>query len=461
MKKQWKSEARSLVLYSCVGAVLGFAFGHPFAGVCLVLVCYSIWNIINLKSIDDWLELNSIQAEDDEASLTDPPEANGVWGEIFDRIYHYQRKEKLARQELQSIIDRAQESTNALTDGVVSTDSHGNLEWWNDATCRLLGFRYPDDVGQAITNLFRDPRFKSFFEQKDYSEPLTISSPINSYAMLQIHATLFGQEDRLLLVRDISRLHNLESMRTDFVANVSHELRTPLTVLKGYLETVVDQDSISPGLMRRASNQMMDQTLRMESLVNDLLLLSRLETNVRDEDSVVEVHSILANLCDHAQSLADKNNQEIILLGTSNLQLAGIEKELHSAFSNLITNAVKYSGENGTIQVRWWDDQDGAHMQVEDNGKGIDSEHIPRLTERFYRVDSSRDSSTGGTGLGLAIVKHVMMRHSGSLEIHSEYGTGSVFTCHFPKERIRYKKPVDKNKAETEPDLKLVKFTRN
>lgn len=461
MKKKWKSEARSLVAFCFVGAAAGFAVGQPFIGISVILVCYCIWNIFHLKSIDDWLELNAIQNDDSESDLVKPPKANGVWGEIFNRLHHYQRKERLSRQELQSIIDRAQDSTNALADGVVSTDSHGYLEWWNESTCRLLGFRYPDDVGQTITNLFRNPSFKHYFDLKDYSEPLTIASPINSYVMLQIHVTLFGQEDRLLLIRDITRLHNLESMRTDFVANVSHELRTPLTVLKGYLETVVDQDSLSPNIMRKASNQMMDQTLRMESLVNDLLLLSSLETNVKDDDTVIDVHSNLVSLCDHAQSLANKNNQEIILLGTNNLQLVGIEKELHSAFSNLITNAVKYSGENGSIQVRWWDDQDGAHMQVEDNGKGIDSEHIPRLTERFYRVDTSRNASTGGTGLGLAIVKHVMMRHGGTLEIQSEYDAGSIFTCHFPKERIRHKKPVDKNNTSSEPELKLVKFSRH
>ena len=453
MNKKWKSEARSMAMFCGIGALVGALIGQIFLCISIVLICYSVWNIINLKSIDDWL---SDKARDEEFNDEEPPEAKGIWGEIFDHLYHYQRREKLARNELQSIIDRAQDSTNALKDGVISTDSHGNLEWWNESTCRLLGFRYPDDVGQAITNLFRDPRFKNYFEVKDYSEPLVIPSPVNEHVILQIHATLFGQEDRLLLIRDISRLHNLEKMRTDFVANVSHELRTPLTVLKGYLETLIDQSSLSPKLMAKAANQMMDQSLRMESLVNDLLLLSRLETKVKEEDQSIGVHPILTNLCDHAQTLAKKNNQEITLLSTDNLQIMGIEKELHSAFSNLINNAVKYSGEEGSIQVRWWEDQDGAHMQVEDNGIGIDPEHIPRLTERFYRVDSSRHTSTGGTGLGLAIVKHVMMRHGGTLEIQSEYGKGSVFSCHFPKERIRYK---NLEESRPQPELKLVKFT--
>ena len=282
--------------------------------------------------------------------------------------------------------------------------------------------------------MVRHPDFKAYFDKTHYDAPLEITSPINNDAILEFHITLFGRKDRLIVCRDISHLHQLEAMRQDFVANASHELRTPLTVISGYLETFIDYKDTLPPRWGRALQQMHEQSQRMQNLIDDLLVLSRLETNHGQENSAVAIEPLLKALVHDAQSLsADKHH--IILLDCEDFDLLGVETELSSAFGNLIFNAVKYTPENGEIRVRWWQDTSGLHLEVKDNGLGIDPKHIPRLTERFYRADPSRHSDTGGTGLGLAIVKHTLLRHDGHLHISSQLGKGSSFTCHFPVSR--------------------------
>jgi two-component system phosphate regulon sensor histidine kinase PhoR len=239
------------------------------------------------------------------------------------------------------------------------------------------------------------------------------------------------------MVRDVTRLHKLEQMRKDFVANVSHELKTPLTVLKGYLETLLGSVPDDQTRLRRALSQMNQQSSRMEALVNDLLMLSRLESSQPEgAQQAVLLHGLLQRMRDDAQTLSGDKQQQISVDVPADARLIGSPAELESAFGNLISNAVKYSPAKSEISIRYWQDDRGAHFSVSDNGYGIDPTHIPRLTERFYRPDSSRHSETGGTGLGLAIVKHIMIRHQGRLEIKSEIGKGSTFTCHFPPARL-------------------------
>jgi two-component system phosphate regulon sensor histidine kinase PhoR len=240
-----------------------------------------------------------------------------------------------------------------------------------------------------------------------------------------------------MLVRDVTRIHQLEQMRKDFVANVSHELRTPLTVICGYLETLLDNvEEVNPRWVR-ALQQMQQQGGRMQTLLNDLLLLAKLEaTDYPSDNQPVAVASLLLSITHDAEALSGSKNQQITLDMESDAGLKGSEAELRSAFSNLIFNAVKYTPAEGKIRIRWWSDGRGAHLSVQDSGIGIDSKHIPRLTERFYRVDSSRASNTGGTGLGLAIVKHVLLRHRAALEINSVPGKGSVFICNFAPNQI-------------------------
>lgn len=442
MIKQWRSEARTVILITVTSGLIGLIVGFPFLVISIVLLIHAIWSVRQIKTMEDWLSNH----EDEEY----PPEAKGIWGDVFDQLYIFQRKERQTRETLQTILDRAQESTNALNEGVISIDHDGNLEWWNESASRLLGLRYPSDAGQPIVNLIRDPHFTAYFKKKSYQTPLAMPSPVSSNVTLEIQITLFGQDDHLMIIRDITRIRQLEKMRTDFVANVSHEMRTPLTVVKGYLETFTDNLDNLPRPFQRGVQQMTEQSNRMEALVNDLLTLSKLETNPTEtEKSLVDVPRLLHALVGDAVTLSGEKQQQIDLQCDEDLLLEGIEKELLSAFSNLVTNAIKYTGEKSHIQVRWWQDAKGVFFEVEDDGEGIPAQHLGRLTERFYRVDSSRATATGGTGLGLAIVKHVLLRHEGQLKIASEVGKGSTFTCHFPpsRSRTRVNRELDNGKV--------------
>ncbi|MDY7567153.1 phosphate regulon sensor histidine kinase PhoR [Pseudomonas sp. RTC3] len=418
-----------LLVTACL--VIGLVSGYYGWSLAIGLAVYLTWTLKQLLRLHQWLR----QHKPDEP----PPDGYGLWGDVFDSIYQLQRRDQRVRGRLQAVIDRVQESTAALKDAVIMLDSDGNLEWWNRAAETLLGLKTPQDSGQPVTNLVRHPRFKEYFEQNNYLEPLEIPSPINDRVRVQLLITRYGNNEHLMLVRDVTRLHQLEQMRKDFVANVSHELRTPLTVICGYLETLLDNvEEINPR-WTRALQQMQQQGARMQTLLNDLLLLAKLEaTDYPSGNQPVLVPTLLQTIKNDAQALSGQRNQRITLEIDSTLGLKGSEPELRSAFSNLVFNAVKYTPAEGAIHIRWWGDEQGAHLRVQDSGPGIEAKHLPRLTERFYRVDSSRASNTGGTGLGLAIVKHVLLRHRGTLDISSVLGKGSSFTCHFaPAQEIK------------------------
>ena len=425
MKQDWYATLVRHMLLLVAGCLLvGLVTGHYGWCLALGLAVYLTWTLKQLLRLHRWLR----EHQPDQP----PPDGYGLWGEVFDSIYHMQRRDQRARGRLQAVIDRVQESTAALRDAVIMLDADGNLEWWNRAAETLLGLKTPQDSGQPVTNLIRHPRFKEYFEQEQYAEPLEIPSPVNDRLRVQFLITRYGNNEHLMLVRDVTRIHQLEQMRKDFVANVSHELRTPLTVITGYLETLLDNvEDVNPR-WTRALQQMEQQGVRMQTLLNDLLLLAKLEATDYPSDNLpVSVRGLLQSIVSDAKALSGPRNQTISLDIEDDVLLKGSEAELRSAFSNLVFNAVKYTPEQGTIRVRWWADAQGAHLRVQDSGIGIDAKHLPRLTERFYRVDSSRASNTGGTGLGLAIVKHVLLRHRATLEISSVPGHGSTFTCHF------------------------------
>jgi two-component system phosphate regulon sensor histidine kinase PhoR len=425
VKQDWYATLVRHMLLLVAGCLLvGLVTGHYGWCLALGLALYLAWTLKQLLRLHRWLR----EHQPDQP----PPDGYGLWGEVFDSIYHMQRRDQRARGRLQAVIDRVQESTAALRDAVIMLDADGNLEWWNRAAETLLGLKTPQDSGQPVTNLIRHPRFKEYFEQEQYAEPLEIPSPVNDRLRVQFLITRYGNNEHLMLVRDVTRIHQLEQMRKDFVANVSHELRTPLTVITGYLETLLDNvEDVNPR-WKRALQQMEQQGVRMQTLLNDLLLLAKLEATDYPSDNLpVSVTTLLQSIVSDAKALSGPRNQAISLDIEDDVLLKGSEAELRSAFSNLVFNAVKYTPEQGTIRVRWWADAQGAHLRVQDSGIGIDAKHLPRLTERFYRVDSSRASNTGGTGLGLAIVKHVLLRHRATLEISSVPGHGSTFTCHF------------------------------
>lgn len=422
MKRLIRKEILRLIGLTLLGAVLGWYWHKPALGAAMALIILLAQHIWQLQRLARWLQ------QPDEV----PPEANKLWGEVFDGIYHYQRRQKADKRQLAVLLERIQESSQALRDGVVMIDQQGDLEWWNQAAQTMLGLSPASDRGQPITHLLRNPRFIDYYERQQYLDPLILPSHVSEDRMLEYQITLFGKNERLLLVRDCTKMQRLERMRQDFVANVSHELRTPLTVLSGYLETFSDHAEQLPAQWQRGLTLMTEQSVRMEHLVTELLTLSRLETSdFKAETAPINVAALLATIRQDALALPEYQHQ-ITLAVDEQLYLRGCINELRSAFSNLLFNAVKYTPPGSAITLRWYRNQEGVYFQVQDDGPGIDNKHLGFLTQRFYRVDDSRSSQTGGTGLGLAIVKHVMLRHQGRLEITSSAGQGSCFTCHFP-----------------------------
>ena len=426
MKKQWKAELNQFLLLILIAGFLGWTIGFAGWTIALVVTVYSLWMLQRLRDLARWVDAND---------GSEAPESSGIWGEIFDTMTAQQKQARQARAEIEGILQYARESLDAIEEAVIFTNRSGRIQWFNKRAQLIVGLKSDTDTNNTLTNLIRDPRFVRFFNRGDFNQSVEIPAPNNPQKTLQFRVTVFGkQHDRLLIGRDITRTHHLEQMRKDFVANVSHELRTPLTVLKGYLETFLD--SMDPAQQRalyRGLEQMNQQATRMEMLVADLLLLSKLESNDSQKPfATVKVPGLLHQVYNDALAMNDEKNHRIELNADKELMLQGVEDELRSAFSNLVINAVKYTPEKGCITINWWEDEKGAHLSVKDTGIGIDSKHIPRLTERFYRADPSRHAKTGGTGLGLAIVKHILIHHESTLEIRSELNKGSEFICHFP-----------------------------
>ncbi|SET62213.1 two-component system, OmpR family, phosphate regulon sensor histidine kinase PhoR [Marinobacter segnicrescens] len=429
MNYKWSRYLRLILVFLALTTGAGLAFGYPLEGLLAGLLLYLAWTLAQSRKLYQWLANPGAGEE--------APESIGLWGDIFDGLHKLHRGHLATQDRLLAQFNRIQESTNAMRDGVVMTDARGVLEWWNGSAEYLLGLKRQTDRGQPIHNLLRAPAFKAYFDQRDYREPLELNSPARPHLHLQIQISLFGEDDRLIVVKDVTRLFQLEQMRRDFVSNVSHEMRTPLTVISGYLETMVDNSDDLPARWQKALRTMAQQSSRMEALITDLLLLSKLETGEHHgAEVVVNVEAMCRQICQDARALSGEARHEFQLDIAERHFLRGDQDQLRSAFSNLVFNAVKYTPAGGKIFVSWYTNREGAHLSVKDTGIGIDPIHIPRLTERFYRADPSRHKETGGTGLGLAIVKHVLLNHDGKLEILSRIGDGSEFICHFPRERL-------------------------
>ncbi len=423
------SEIRQIVIILVLSLIVGLTIDQVSWTLVVSLSGYIIWNLRQLFRLYHWLKKDV---------LTDPPASHGLWGSTFDHIYQLQQGQLKYRARLKRVIKRFRDSTYALKDGFVMLDGHGNIDWWNPAAEKILGLRAPFDSNQLITNLIRHPKFISYFESENHDRALEIPSPLNPDITLEFQITRFGKQDHLIVVRDITELKQLDKMRTDFVANVSHELRTPLTVIDGYLETMTDNiETLSPP-WHKPINQMSEQTRRMSTLINDLLLLSRIESrdsNIRH--TPVDIGLMITGIRSDLSSLLAEKQQSISIELPSNKQLLGSKEQAYSLISNLITNASKYSNPGASIKVVWKDVSEGAQLSIEDNGFGIAPMDIPRLTERFYRVDRGRAQTIKGTGLGLAIVKHALINLDGTLDIQSKLGAGSTFSCHFPAHRLQ------------------------
>ncbi|PID41623.1 MAG: PAS domain-containing sensor histidine kinase [Proteobacteria bacterium] len=427
MRKSWLHYVLLLAFGFVLLGLIGYAIGQPawtlFAGVS----AYLVWTLAQVVRLHAWLARRGTSFQ--------PPESLGLWGDLFDGIHSLQVRHVRATERMKSFIHRIQESANSLKDGVVITDEIGRIEWWNVAASKLLGFEHPADKGQRVYNLIRQPEFRRYFEAKDYGSPFEQPSSLSPHIRLKYMISLFGDGDRLIIVQDATRIHSLEQMRKDFISNVSHELRTPLTVISGYLETINDNSDQLPEKWHRAFKTMARQSTRMESLISDLLLLAKFETSdVRNNQKLVNMKQVIEGIRQDALAI-NQEKRHSITFEVEAEDIMGDMQQVRSALSNLVFNAVKYTPPGGHIVIGWIKKPGGAYFTVKDNGVGFDPIHIPRLTERFYRVDPGRNSKEGGTGLGLAIVKHVLINHDGELKICSTPGEGSEFTCFFPNSR--------------------------
>ncbi len=363
------------------------------------------------------------------------PEGSGAWDYIFSLLYRLERVQTRQHQQLARTLVRFRQAGRAHPDGVVILDADNRIEWCNDTAESHFDLNTRTDAGRPVINLMRQPEFVAYVESGDYVHPIELRSTRGGGAIFSVQIVAYGDAQKLLLSRDITRLEKLETMRRDFVANVSHELRTPLTVLSGFLETIKELQ-LDPQRSRDYINLMAEQGKRMQRIVDDLLTLSTLESAPNPSlDERVRVESLLERLRAEGEALSGGRHR-VVLDAAPGFDLLGAENEIASAFGNLVTNAIRYTPEGGEVRLTWRAGAEEAVFAVEDSGLGIAPEHIPRLTERFYRVDRGRSRETGGTGLGLAIVKHILNRHQATLDIKSEPGKGSRFAARFPPRRV-------------------------
>ena len=429
MRQAWFSELLLLGLLILIAGLMVLIAGHAGWWLFLAVSAFLARHLYQLYRLESWLRVGR---------LRNPPQSWGIWGEVFEHYYRLQRRYYKRKKRLARVIREFRESTAAMPDGTMVLDGELRIMWFNEAARELLRLSSSRDLGQSALNLIRSPQFKQYLASGKYEQAIHIPSPVDDSRNLSARLIPYGSDQYLLLFRDVTRLVRLQAMRRDFVANASHELRSPLTVLAGYLETMADEQALGPE-WEMPMNEMLAQCRRMNSLVDDLLELSRLETEESDApmDIQVDVCSLAERIIQYARSEDTARHQFSLECSTGHV-LAGIERELYSAFSNLIINAMRYTDDDGRIDVRCYlRPGDEWVFEVQDNGIGIDEKHIPFITQRFYRVDSSHSRKKGGTGLGLAIVKHVLQRHNGRLEVESVVGEGSTFRCVFPANRTR------------------------
>ncbi|EKO3628162.1 phosphate regulon sensor histidine kinase PhoR [Vibrio sp. V33_P6A3T137] len=424
----WKKLAWELAFFYLPWLIVGWVFGHMPWLLLAATALQLVWHLHNQVRFSAWLW--------DEKRLT-PPSGSGNWESLFNGIYRLQQRQRKKRKELTNLIRRFRNGAESLPDAVVVFRAEGNIVWCNRLAQYLLGFRWPDDAGQPISNLIRTPGFINYLQKNDFSEPLTMHSPLNVERSLELRIVPYTEGEHLMVVRDVTQVKQLEGMRRNFFANVSHELRTPMTVLQGYLEMTEDPELLLGPMWPKAHGVMTEQLNRMSSLVNQLLTLSKIEASpIHELDEEVDVPAMLEVLEKEALSLSGEQAHQIRFTVDKQLKVLADEDQLRSAISNLVYNAVKYTPAGAEIQVRWQNTEQGALFEVEDRGEGIAAQHLHRLTERFYRVDKARSRDTGGSGLGLAIVKHALSHHDSHLDIRSEVGVGSCFSFVLPKRLV-------------------------
>ena len=391
--------------------------------------------VLGLLLARQWREFDKLRRWASQSRLSDPPESAGAWGEVFNLLHRHRRALLKHRRRLAQLMVRSRRGAQALPYGVAVLDAQYRLDWCNEAAREHLGLNPDKDRGEPIVHFVRAPEFVEYLRARDFSQPARLPAHGNPPRILALQIVDFGAEEHLLLSQDVTGSERLEAMRRDFVANVSHELRTPLTVLSGFLETIQDL-KLDAARVHDYVGLMAPQAERMKRLIEDLLTLSALEHAPAPPPAErVKLKSLLEHVRAEAQALSGGKHRVVLEIDGVH-DLLGAESELSSAFINLASNAVRYTPAGGEVRLRWTSAASGGEFAVEDTGIGIEAEHLPRLTERFYRVDRSRSRETGGTGLGLSIVKHALARHQATLHVTSTPGRGSRFAAQFPSSRL-------------------------
>jgi two-component system phosphate regulon sensor histidine kinase PhoR len=426
----WASTLAVAVVAALAGLV-AWRLGGPawgWAAVATVLGLRVVYHAAHLEAFFRWLR---------SPTRDTLPAGRGVWEEAFAALHRHLKGRDDERERLRQALARFRDAGRALPDGVVILDREYHIEWANPTAARHFSIDLRRDLGQSLANFVRHPDFIAWLGRGDFREPLVLRG-VRGDSVLLVRLIEYGDEQKLLSSRDVTAQERLETTRRDFVANVSHELKTPITVLAGFVETLGNpRIALTAAQTRRYHAMMAEQAQRMQQLIEDLLTLSALEsTPAPAEEQPIEVRPFLEQLAEEARALSAERHR-IVVRVDQDARLRGSPRELHSAFSNLVSNAVRYTPGDGTVTLFWRDEDGQGVFGVEDTGIGVASRHIPRLTERFYRVDLGRSRETGGAGLGLAIVKHVLTRHDAALEVESELGKGSVFRAVFPAARVQ------------------------
>lgn len=413
------------------GGLIGWLYGKPTVGLLLAALVALLWQVRQLLSFDRALRTGI----GDEFRY-----GEGIWEQSFARFRYERDKAARRKQSYRQLLREIRKSTNAMPDGAVVLNAENEIISCNRAAKELAGLKRKKDRGQRVDNILRDPELTRLLHADETSAFVEIASPVVDGNWLNCRVVPYGADQKLLLLRDDTERMQLSKMRRDFVANASHELRSPLTVISGYLDAIADDDEMPPA-WEKPITQMRSQAERMRHILGELLELSRLES--AGKGTVSEPVDVIRLMEDTRQAFAGHANVATISTRhESSAKLLGNAAELETVIVNLLSNAVKYTPVDGNITLSWTVSDDGADLVVADTGEGIDPEFIPRLTERFFRIDKGRSRDEGGTGLGLAIVKHVLARHDAELIIGSERGVGSEFRCRFPANRVVDARPA-------------------
>jgi len=419
------------LLFLVAGTVIGWLYDRPASGLMVAALVALAWQVRQLLSFDRALRTGNFD---------DFRQGEGIWEQIFSRFRYENEKAARRKQSYRQLLREVRKSTNAMPDGAVILNTDNEIIACNRAAKHLAGLKRKKDRGQRVDNILRDPELTRLLHSDDQSLTVEMASPVKDGDWLNCRVVPYGADQKLLLLRDVTERMRLSKMRRDFVANASHELRSPLTVISGYLDSLADDDEMPAG-WRKPVEQMQGQARRMRHILGELLELSRLESAGKaDADEPVDVGRLLEEARGAFEGHADIAS--IVVDVQSTARISGNVAEIETVVVNLLSNAVRFTPKGGCITLTWRSDADGAEITVADTGEGIDAQHLPRLTERFFRVDKGRSRDNGGTGLGLAIVKHVLARYDADLIISSELGEGSEFRCRFPADRLIVSPPV-------------------